>query len=296
MVANATLAIVVSLLATVFYAATNNLIRAGMGNSRTVGALFISLSVNLVVLWTTSILFFDVAVDLWRWRYFIVAGALAPVIARFLSYSGIDKVGVNIATPLTFMYPFVSILIAVVLLGERFPPLALLGGVLVVSGGMALSVPDNEMSFHIEDRKSLALPILAAVFYGISHVFRDLGIDLVDSPVVAAAVTTTTSWLVLVAFLGSTNSFDRVRVNRREALFFGVAGMTTSFSIPLLYLAFSLGSVVLVTPITNVSPLFVLVFSYVFYRNAEPFSRRVIGGSLLIVAGLVLMVRFTSGG
>jgi len=92
---------------------------------------------------------------------------------------------------------------------------------------------------------------------------RKVGIDLVTSPVVAAAVTTTTSWVLLVGYLGSTRSFGQVRVNRREALLFGAAGLVTSFVIPLLYLAFSLGSVLLVTPITNVSPLFVLLFSYV---------------------------------
>lgn len=296
MVAETTLAILVALLATVFYALSSNLVRAGMGNSRTVGALFVSLSVNLIVLWTASLLLFDVTVDLWRWRYFVAAGALAPVVARFLNYSGIDRLGVNVSTPLTFTYPFVSIVIAVPLLGERLPPPGLVGGVLVVLGGVVLALPDEETSLHIDDRRFLALPLAAALLYGTSHVLRKVGIDLVTSPVVAAAVTTTTSWVILVGYLGATRSFERVRVDRREALLFGAAGLVTSFAIPLLYLAFSLGSVVLVTPITNVSPLFVLLFSYVLYREAEPFTRRVVGGTVLIVAGLVLLARFSAGG
>lgn len=296
MVAETTLAIPVALLATVFYALSSNLVRAGMGNSRTVGALFVSLSVNVALLWAASLLMFDVSVDLWRWRYFVAAGALAPVVARFFNYSGIDKLGVNVSTPLTFMYPFVSIAIAVPLLGERLPLPGLVGGVLVILGGIVLALPDEETALHIDDRKFVVLPLLAAVLYGTSHVLREVGIDLVTSPVVAAAVTTTTSWVILVAYLGATRSFGRTRVNRREALLFGAAGLVTSFAIPLLYLAFSLGSVVLVTPITNVSPLFVLLFSYVLYRDAEPFTRRVVGGTVLMVVGLVLLARFSVGG
>lgn len=296
MVAETTLAIAVALLATVFYALSSNLVRAGMDNSRTVGALFVSLTVNLVVLWTASLLLFDVSVDLWRWRYFVAAGALAPVAARFFNYSGIDKLGVNVSTPLTYMYPFVSIVIAVPLLGERLPPAGLLGGVFVVFGGAVLALPDEETAFHIDDRKFLLLPLAAALLYGISHVLRKVGIDLVTSPVIAAAVTATTSWVLLAGYLGVTRSFDLVRVNRREALLFGTAGLVTSAAIPLLYLAFSLGSVVLVTPITNVSPLFVLLFSYVLYRDGEPFTRRVVGGTVLIVLGLVLLARFSAGG
>jgi drug/metabolite transporter (DMT)-like permease len=296
MVAETTLAIAVALLATVFYALSSNLVRAGMGNSRTVGALFVSLTVNLVVLWTASLLLFDVSVDLWQWRYFIAAGALAPVVARFFNYSGIDKLGVNVSTPLTFMYPFVSIVIAVPLLGERLPPAGLLGGAFVVFGGVVLALPDEETAIHIDDRKFLLLPLAAALLYGTSHVLRKVGIDLVTSPVIAAAVTATTSWVLLAGYLGVTRSFDLVRVNRREALLFGAAGLVTSVAIPLLYLAFSLGSVVLVTPITNVSPLFVLVFSYVLYRDGEPFTRRVVGGTGLIVLGLVLLARFSATG
>ena len=295
MVAETTLAILVALLATVFYALSSNLVRAGMGNSRTVGALFVTLSVNLVVLWTASLLLFDISIDLWRWRYFVAAGALAPIVARFFNYSGIDKLGVNVSTPLTFTYPFVSIMIAVPLLGERLPLPGMIGGVFVILGGVVLALPDEQTAFHIDDTKFLVLPLLAALLYGVSHVFRKVGIDLVTSPVVAAAVTTTTSWVLLVGYLGSTRSFGQVRVDRREAFLFGAAGLVTSFAIPLLYLAFSLGNVVLVTPITNVSPLFVLLFSYVFYRDAEPFSRRVIRGTVLIVAGLVLLAWFNAG-
>lgn len=296
MVAETTLAITVALLATVFYALSSNLVRAGMGNSRTVGALFVSLTVNLVVLWTASLLLFDVSVDLWRWRYFVAAGALAPVVARFFNYTGIDKLGVNVSTPLTFMYPFVSIVIAVPLLGERLPPAGLLGGAFVVFGGIVLALPDEETAFHIDDRKFLLLPLAAALLYGTSHVLRKVGIDFVTSPVIAAAVTATTSWVLLAGYLGVTRSFDLVRVNRREAFLFGAAGLVTSVAIPLLYLAFSLGSVVLVTPITDVSPLFVLLFSYVLYRDAEPFTRRVVGGTVLIVLGLVLLARFSAAG
>jgi uncharacterized membrane protein len=142
------------------------------------------------------------------------------------------------------------------------------------------------------DRKYLVLPVLAAVFYGSSQIFRKLGIDLVNEPVLAAAVTTTTSWLLLVGYLGLRRRQHDLAVERGEAAFFALAGLATSVAIPVFYLALQLGTVVVVTPIMNTSPLFVLALSYVFFRGDELFTSRVVGGTVAVVAGVVLLSTF----
>ena len=49
------------------------------------------------------------------------------------------------------------------------------------------------------------------------------------------------------------------------------------------------GTVSVVAPLTNVTPLFVIVFSLLFLRGIETLNARVIGGAVLIVVGACLI-------
>lgn len=280
-----------ALVAAMFFALSSTLVRARIRRASPIVALALSLSVNVVLLWTISLIWYDVTVDFWAWRYFIIAGILAPVLGRFFNYSGIDKLGVNLSTPITYANPLVSVSLAIAFLGERLTGLGLLGALLVIAGGSVLGTVrgDGSVSFK---RKYLVLPVLAALFYGSSQVFRKVGIDLVNEPVLAAAVTTTTSWLLLVAYLVARRHNHRLVVGRSEAVYFALAGLCTSIAIPTLYLALQLGTVVVVTPVQNTSPLFVLALSYLFFRGEELFAPRVIGGTVSVVLGVILLSTF----
>lgn len=284
----AALAVGLAIVAALFFATSSTLVRARVRSAGPLVALALSLAVNVVVLWAIAFAFFDVTVDLWRWRYFVAAGALAPVLGRFFNYAGIDALGVNISSPITFANPVVSMAVAIAFLGERISVLGLAGGLIVVAGGSVIASAKGDGTVDFE-KKYLVLPVLAAVFYGTSHVFRKLGIDLVSSPVVAAAVTASTSLVLLTGYFvvrPEKRSFD---VGREEALFFALAGLATSIAIPVFYLALQVGSVVIVTPLLNTTPLFILAFSFLFFRGGELFTPRVTGGTVAVVVGVTLL-------
>lgn len=281
-------AVGLALVAALFFATSSTLVRARVRSASPVVALAVSLLVNVVVLWTIAFAFFEVTVDLWRWRYFVVAGALAPVLGRFFNYAGIDALGVNISSPITFANPVVSMVVAIAFLGERISALGLAGGLIVVAGGSTIASAKGDGSVDFE-KKYLVLPVLAAVFYGTSHVFRKLGIDLVSSPVVAAAVTATTSLVLLTGYFLVRPSQRSFAVGREEALFFAMAGLATSIAIPVFYLALQVGSVVIVTPLLNTTPLFILAYSFLLFRGDELFTPRVVGGTVAVVVGVTLL-------
>lgn len=284
------LPIALALVASVFYAASNTLVRAGIRESTTTIALFASLTVNVAVLWAVSLLFYDVSFDLWAWRYFVVAGVFAPVLGRFFNYQGIDKVGVNISIPLVYTNPLVAVVLSLAFLNEHLSASEAVGALVIVAGAIVVATVDADDDGRRRfPRRYLLLPLLGAFFYGTSHVLRDVGVELVSNPVLAAAVTTTTSWLMVAAFLTASDRVTLKEAYPREVLYFGAAGLATSIAIPLIYFAYSVGRVVIVTPVTNSSPLFVMLFSAVLFREEEVFSARVVGGTLLVVGGVVLM-------
>lgn len=290
--------VVLAIAAAFFFATSSSLVRAGIRDTSPLMALLFSLSANIVILWVIVALLLDVQVDLWRWRYFIVAGTFAPVLGRFCNYTGIDKLGINISAPITYANPLVSVVLASLFLGERLSALGYLGGVSVIIGGALLGSVKADGGdggiggFESIERKHLVFPVLAALFYGTSHIFRELGISLVSSPILAAAVTTTTSWTWMMLYLGVTHRRHDFGATPREVGFFALAGTATSIAIPTLYAALRVGTVVVVTPIMNTSPFWVLVLSFIFFRDAEPFTKRVVGGTTLVVFGVVLLSTF----
>lgn len=292
------LPVALALLAAFFFAISSALVRARVRQASPLSAITVSLSVNVVVLWAFSLAWYHVTVDLWQWRFFILAGLLAPVLGRFMNYSGIDKLGVNLSTPITYANPLVSVFLALSFLGERLTGLGALGALLVVGGGALLGSSGDGGDLHF-DRRWLVLPVLAAVFYGTSAVFRKVGVDLVGQPILAAAVTTTTSWAVLMGYLllrrlreSLPGPSGALNVGRSSAAFFALAGLATSIAIPTNYLALERGSVVVVTPVMNTTPLFLLAISYLFFRSEELFTLRVVLGTLGIVAGITLLSTF----
>ena len=287
-----TLPILLGLIAALFFAASNSFVRAGITDSSPLLALLYSLSANVVVLWPLVVLLYDFQVDLWAWRYFIIAGTLAPVLGRFFNYSGIDKLGINLSTPITYTKPLVSVALAALLLGQQLLPLGYVGAVVIFLGSVLLGTARGEGGVRTFKKRHLIFPILASLFYGSSHIFRELGIELVSTPVLAAAVTATTSWVWMVLYLGVTRDRHDFEITRREQVFFVLSGISTAIAIPVLYSALQAGSVAVVIPMTNTTPFWVLLISFVFFRGSELFTPRVLGGTALTVAGVILLSTF----
>lgn len=290
------LPVLLGLAAALFFAVSNTLIRAGIDDSSPTLALLYSLTANVVVLWPIVLLFYDVTFDLWAWRYFIIAGTLAPVLGRFFNYSGIDTLGINLSTPITYTNPLISILLAVLFLGEGLLPLGYAGAVLIFVGSVLLGTTRSGEGVKSFKKRHLIFPVLASIFYGSSHLFREMGITLVSSPVLATAVTITTSWTWMVLYLGATRRRHDFDITRQEQLFFVFSGLATATAIPLLYSALQIGTVVVVVPMTNTTPFWVLLLSFAFFRGEELFTPRVIGGTTVTAAGVILLSTFGTVG
>lgn len=286
------LSIFLAAVAAFFYAAASVLVRAGIRESSSIVATFVSLTVNLVALWVIVIAFLDVNVDLWRWRYFIIAGLMAPGLGRLLYFAGIDRLGVNITAPILYANPLFSVAGAMVFLGERLSTIGLLGGLFVIAGGGIVGTERGGETLSFE-WYHLLLPVVAAVLYGGSHLFRKIGVDLVGSPLVASAVTISTSWIIVTGYVLASNV--NLSTNRRELTYFTLAGLTSSVAIPALYLALQTGLVVVVTPLMNLSPLFILGLSFLFFRGEEVFTRRILVGTVTVVAGITLLSLYGTG-
>ncbi len=141
-------------------------------------------------------------------------------------------------------------------------------------------------------RVYLLLPLIASLCYGVSIVFRKIGIDIGSDAVTAAAVTCTSSWLFSTLYVLATGSVGEIRCSRRELGFFVLAGIFSSLGPVLLYAALEYEDLVVIAPLAATTPLFVLLVSYLFIRADEIFTPQVFAGTFATVAGVILVTAY----
>lgn len=282
-----TLAVFLALGTAVAFAVSVVLIRLGVRESTPLVALVVTLTVNVAVLWTYNLVRYDVVVDLWAWRYFILAGIFAPVLARLCNYIGIQRIGVNLSVPISNANPMVSVVLAVFVLGETLSPLGFPAVLAVVLGGSLLATVGRSSTADVALRY-FVFPVMAMVLFGAAHVIRKVALGFVDLPTVGAAVSMTVSWLIAIAYVAA--RWREFTIEAASLRLFVSAGVASSIGVALLYTALNIGRVVIVAPTLNASPLFSLALSYLLVRKGELFNWRVVIGTVSIVLGVSVLV------
>lgn len=285
-----------ALLSALMFALTFVFVRVGVKSASTTTALWLTLFVNVVFLWGWSLLVYGWQFEQWwEWRYFFLAGVFAPLLGRLFQFQGMAKLGANITTPLTLTHPVISVVLAILFLGEEVTNLGLLGALMVVLGSVVVGAQGGQnptRSLQNVSRIYLLLPLVASLSYGISIVFRKIGIDIGSDAVTAAAVTCTSSWFFSTLYVLFTGAVGEIRCSRRELGFFVLAGVFSSLGPVLLYAALQFEGLVVIAPLAATTPLFVLLVSYVFIRADEIFTPQVVAGTVATVAGVILVTTY----
>jgi|GEM_PF-3315236 len=271
------------------------LVRKGLIKSPNAAvAAFITLSVNacffLIYVLITEPL---ASIRLETIYYFIIAGVMAPGLARVFNYKAVQKVGVSLTAPIVNSEILIAVAMAVIILNE--PMNVTIGtGVLSVVGGLAILGRESGKKPGEQTRKIryryLVYPFVASFLYGSSIFLRKLGLNNYGSPVVGALVTSGTSWLVMLFTLVASRNLAGVTKVKKESLpYFILGGCLTSIGWYALFNALHIGRVGIVTPIAVSYSLVTMSFSYFFLRDVEIVNKWVVCGTLFVVGGILLL-------
>lgn len=249
-----------------------------------------SLLINIVFLWGLSFLFIPFShLTNPAVLIFVAVGFFQPGLTRLLSYKGIDALGVAITDPIRATTPLFSAIMAILFLGEEVT-LPIIGATMMIiagvtllswrSGSMELSAPAVYLWY----------PIAASALAGATQVVRKFGMAAVPHPVLAAAVTATSSLVVSVLTLWYVEkSRETWKMNRDCVWWFLAAGITISIGMVCIYYALDLGKVSVVIPISSTGPFFSLVLAAIFLRDVEQVTLRIVVSAVMIVGGVMLL-------
>ncbi len=241
-------------------------------------------------------------------------GVLTLTLGDFLSLSALKKIDVSIAQPITSIYPIFTTLTLLIARIENITWF-IIGGTLLISSGVimisyfsrrdsrnSLRSIENTMDVKEYEQKKKVLPvgislsIVAAIFWGTAIVFNRIILEDLTIEVIPLMALRNGLMVVLVAifaltrFLVNKEKFrDKTFAPRKEALILMAGGAVSWIGGGAVFFTAVqlLQSAGITTPISSISPLFVMILGGIFLK--EKISIPQILGVLIIIAGSIVL-------
>lgn len=224
---------------------------------------------------------------------FIIAGALGAPIG-WLVYESIRRVGASRTAPIIRGNILVASLIGVIILGETVGVLHSTGIILLFLGVVLISYKskgDNTISKSISS-SGIACPLIAMVIIGLEAPLVNYGYSEGVPVTMGIGLIRISSLIVILLFFKYKSwSFLNPFHSRERGLYLGAAA-SLNFGLAFMFLALSIASVSVVTPLRGMEPLFVLVMSSIYLKKLEKITGSLICGVLLTVIGAILIGLF----
>ena len=146
------------------------------------------------------------------------------------------------------------------------------------------------METYRTQAKGILSGLGAGLCWGASGVLIKPAVMEIGSPFVGTFVSFAFAFLIMASLLfGKERRKQLLQINRASLIPIAIAGVSSAIAQLLRFTALSYSPVSLVQPITSVRILFVLLFSFLLNRNIEVFTRKVITGMVLAVAGTIIL-------
>lgn len=225
---------------------------------------------------------------------FAGAGIAGTLLGTGFYYAGIERIGASRSDAIKASQPMPAAFFAVLILGEYVTFLNGLGIVLVVVGVAVLVAEGGTASPTGGGIKAGVLySIAASAAFGMEPVFAKYGFALGTPVFVGLLVKTSTAAVGLLWFLRWREGLTLTSVGTSlRSKWYVVAGVANTLSLVAYYYALTFAPVAVVIPLTQLSPLLVMVLSYRYLPDIERITARLVAGGVCIVLGGVAVVLF----
>jgi drug/metabolite transporter (DMT)-like permease len=275
-----------ALLTALAFAFSNVSVRRAFVHSTPLTATFVSLLIHSVVLWIAVFTTGGVPQAALAGIIAIATTGLIQPAIRHFHYTGIHKIGTSRAVTLRNSYPIFTVIAGILFLGEPPTLLGTIGTLLVVTGIVLTSwrIDKNIPSFRWA---YLFYPVATVLLTTIVHPLRRYALLQSDEPLFFAALVGLVALLSLALFCVSPACAEKLVWDRRAFGPMLVSGIFETAAVLLMLIAFSLGPVVIVSPITATAPIWTAILSAIFLRDIERINPASAIGTICVVSGVI---------
>ena len=285
------LPIVLALLSSVAFAASQILIRKNIEQSNYLNTSVTVTIMGNIVLWPLALLFTDFSnLNLEGILFFLVAGFLAPGVARLIYFKGMKTVGISANSTVFSTYPLYTSIIAVTFLGELLTTENWIGLACTLAGVLFIgkTLNKNSATKHATT-KGLLIPVTGSILVAISSIIRKEGLNIYNQPLLGVAVGYTASLCFYLLVLRLTKPDINLQYSKNDLKQFWKPGVGIAIGWLLSFFALSQEMVSIIVPLLQTELLFILLFSYIFLRKIEKITITLIAGALLTIIGIILI-------
>ena len=250
---------------------------------RTIVVLIISWSMVFIVGSQTSL--WEISA---KTVIFLVLSGLATGASWLCYFKAMQLGDVNKVTPVDKSSIILTIILALVILGEAVTIYKVIG-IVGIGLGTFLMIQKKPADDPVKgSNKWLMYAILSAVFASLTSILGKIGIQGVESNLgtaIRTIVVLIMSWVVVFV---TKNHRTVGRIDRRSFLFICLSGIATGASWLCYYRALQDGPASVVVPIDKLSIALTIAFSYFFLK--EKLSKKSGVGLVLVITGTLVML------
>lgn len=297
-----------SLLSAVTFAYANATVRRGVLSGTVLQAVGVSLPIALplfVLAMLPSGGFGALAgFDLRSWGLLTIAGVIHFAWGRYCNYRATKAIGANLVAPLQQYSLIITLVLAVLWLGEPLTVLRAIGILLVVAGPAltlspepkpAAAVPPEtpgETAFVPLYAEGYTYALLSAIGFGLSPVL--IGMAFEKKGLAIGIAGGFVSYLAATVALGLTLLLpgrwsDFRGIDRTSARWFMLSGILTAVSQMARYMALAVAPVSVVSPIQRLSLVFRIYFGWIINPKHEVFGGRIVAATIVSLVGAVAL-------
>lgn len=285
------LPVILALLSSVAFAASQILIRKNIEESN---YLNVSLTVTImgnIVLWPLALLFTDFNnLNPEGILLFSIAGFLAPGVARLVYFKGMKTVGISANASIFSTYPLYTSIIAVTFLGEALTTENWIGLACTIAGVLFIGkTSDKNFKTKHTPTMGLVIPVVGSLIVAFSSIMRKEGLNIYNQPLLGVAIGYTAALIFYLIVLPFSNTDSASKFSKKDLAFFWKSGVGIAVGWLLSFFALSQEMVSIIVPLMQTELLFILLFSYIFLRKIEKLSLTLVASALLIIAGIILI-------
>lgn len=218
---------------------------------------------------------------------FLILSGLATGASWICYFHALQKGDVNKVVPIDKSSAVLTILLALIFLGEGIS-VGKIAAVVLIGGGTLLMIDRKDTGAKQENQKDwLIYAVLSAVFASLTAILGKIGIQGVESNLGTAIRTTVVlvmSWLMV--FITGKGKEIR-KTDRKELGFITLSGLATGASWLCYYRALQDGPASVVVPVDKLSILVTVLFSWLVFH--EKLSKKSALGLGCMVGGTLLL-------
>lgn len=218
---------------------------------------------------------------------FLILSGLATGASWLCYFKALQLGDINKVVPIDKSSTIMTMVLAMLFLGEEVTWLKVLCIVLIGSGTY-LMIERKQNEIKDTKRGWLFYAFLSAIFASLTAILGKIGITGIQSDLGTAIRTIVVLLMAWVVVFAKDKGSQMHSLDSHELLFICLSGLATGASWLCYYRALQTGFASVVVPIDKLSILVTIFFSYLVFH--ERLSKKALLGLLLIVTGTLLML------